>query len=612
MNARREAIFGRGLRWLLAPAWVVCAFLTSVQAQALPPDAAEALAQAQRSAAAALIEYTSHAPDRPLWIEALRLGRAAAEAAPTHPAPRRFLAQAYQQVGFYARAWDAWVAYRAFGGTLDVVAERNLTEVARWMGVAAYDRGRPVEAIEYFTALIEFEPFDPVANERLARTYLGLGEPLRARPYLEALAGSVPDLVDDLEYVRRLDEYGEVATQAYEAGVAAAARGDAATALARYIEAARAAPTMIAAWRAIVDAALALGQDDVAAQAVDRLLALAPEDTRGRAARDALQRAEAERTATEEAEATLAEERAAAEEAARVAAQAEAARAAAEREAAAAEAEARAAAAEAEARAAAEAAAAEATTPTESAADAAAREAAEAEAARAAQAEADRIAAQEAAERAAAEQEAARLAAEREAAQAEADRIAAQEAAERAAAEQEAARVAAEREAAQAAADREAQLAATVTLTLADATFGHRVADGTANPAIAYVPSPGLRVDLSPHVRDVLHVRVTVVERSGDRPMWFQLCLVPPDVTVAPACSAADLLVLRATGTYEASLAWADLRGAAAVEWRNGVEAIMWVLRREDGTPVPGSGDDASSYLPTSLRVRAVALPDAR
>ena len=212
----------------------MCAFLTSVQAQALPADAAEALAQAQRSAAAALIEYTNHAPDRPLWIEALRLGRAAAEAAPTHPAPRRFLAQAYQQVGFYARAWDAWAAYRALGGTLDVVAERNLAEVARWMGVAAYDRGRPVDSIEYFVALLEFEPFDLIANERLARVYLGLGEPLRARPYLEALDGSIPDLVDDLAYVRRLDEYGEVATQAYEAGVAAAAAGDPSTALARY------------------------------------------------------------------------------------------------------------------------------------------------------------------------------------------------------------------------------------------------------------------------------------------------------------------------------------------------------------------------------------------
>ena len=113
-------------------------------------------------------------------------------------------------------------------------------------------------------------------------------------------------------------------------------------------------------------------------------------------------------------------------------------------------------------------------------------------------------------------------------------------------------------------------------------------------------------------------MRVTVLERSSERPMWFQLCLVPPDVTVAPACSASDLLVLGAPGTYEASLAWRDLRGAAAVEWRSGVEALMWVLRREDGTPVPGSGEDAGSYLPTSLRVRAVAapagagLPDAR
>ena len=243
MNARRKLHARYVLRWLLAAVWGASAFLTSTHAQALPADAAEALAQAQRQAAAALIEYTHHAPDRPLWIEALRLGREAAETAPTHPAPRRFLAQAYQQVGFYARAWEAWVAFRALGGSLDAVAERHLTEVARWMGVAAYDGGRPIDSVEYFMAVLEFEPFDTVANERLARTYLGLGEALRARPYLEALAGSVPDLIDDLEHVRMLDAYGEVATRAYEAGVAAAVAGDAATALARYAEATRVAPT---------------------------------------------------------------------------------------------------------------------------------------------------------------------------------------------------------------------------------------------------------------------------------------------------------------------------------------------------------------------------------
>jgi hypothetical protein len=94
--------------------------------------------------------------------------------------------------------------------------------------------------------------------------------------------------------------------------------------------------------------------------------------------------------------------------------------------------------------------------------------------------------------------------------------------------------------------------------------------------------------------------------------MWFQLCLVPPDVAVAPACSAEDLLTLGAVGTYEVSLPWRTLAGAGAVSWQRGVDALMWVLRRTDGTPVAGSSSDADQYLPTSLRVQAIAIPAGR
>ncbi|MFN2322327.1 MAG: tetratricopeptide repeat protein [Trueperaceae bacterium] len=588
MNARREPRYRSGVKRLLATAWIVCSFLTAVQAQALPLAAADALEQAQSSAAAALIEYSRHSPDRPLWAEALRLGRAAAAAAPDHPAPQRFLAQAYQQVGFYARAWDAWEAYRTFGGTLDVVAERHVIEVARWMGVATYDRGRRTDAIPYFVALLELAPFDAIANERLARTFLEQGEPLRARPYLEALDGSIPDLDDDLEFVRQLDEYGEEALRAFEAGVAAARAGDPTTALVHYTDATRAAPGFIDAWRAVIDAALVLGRDGVAAQAIDQLLILAPDDPRGLSARAALARAESARIAETEA----AQAQATAEAAARAAAQAEAARSATERQAAEAAA---AAAAEEAARSAAAAAAERATQEaTESADDTAAAEAAAADE-RAALAEADRIAAEEEAARVAAREEAERVAAEREAA--------------RVAAEAEAARVAAAEEAARAATARSAELAATATLTLGDVGHTHVAGNATANPSIAYVASPGLRVDLSTHVDDVLHVRATVTERAGDAPMWLQFCLVPPDVAVAPACSATDLLVLGSPGTYEASVRWSGLAGASSVDWRNGVDALMWVLRRPDGTPVSGSGADADRYLPTSLRVRVIAAP---
>ncbi|MDF1523066.1 MAG: tetratricopeptide repeat protein [Trueperaceae bacterium] len=597
MNGRhvQQLLARAALRGVLATLFCL-AWAAPVAAQALPDAAAAALARGQRAAAEALITYDVHGPDRPLWREALQAGLEAAEAAPEHPAPQRFLGQAYLQTGWYARSWTAWVAYRELGGGLDAVATRQIVEVADWMGIAAYDGGRIAEGLGFFEAAVELDPTDALANERLARHYLASDEPERARPFLEALADRVPDLSGDLTFLLLIGRHGPAAVAAYQAALASAEAGDAATALARFGEATALAPDFVEAWRGVADTALAQARIDVARTAVNRLLALDPEDQRRPAELAALEEAAA-RTAEQEAAA-----RAAAEARQRTAEEAARARA---------EAEARAADLEAEARAAAaaEAAAAEAAA-TEAAARTAAAEAAATEAPE--QTEAEARAAAEAAARAEAE---ARAAAEAEAiasAEAAARHEAEVAAAAEANARREAEAAARAEAAAQARADAEAELrarASAPTLLLSEAAFVHAAGASATSNAVAFVATPDLRTDLVARVGNVLDVRVEVLEKPSDAPVTYQLCLVPPDVTTAPACSVPDLLAFERAGTYVAQVRWADLAGANAVDWRFGVDALMWVLRRADGTPVAAAAEDAERYLPMSVRVRASARP---
>lgn len=631
MNARTH---GSGARpratALVAAALLLCVALLATPARAqpaLPPAAADALARGQRLAAEALVTYPAHAPDHPLWAQALAAGREAAAAAPDHPAPQRFLGQAYLQVGWYARAWTAWTRYEELGGTLDAAARHQYLEVARWMAIAAYDAGRHDEALPYLRTLVALDPGDLVGNDRLARYHLERGEPLEARPYLDALGGRSPDLVDAWDQARLIERHGAAAVAAYRTG-RDLQDANPTVALARFVEATAAAPGFLEAWRARAEAARALGRDAEERTALVRVLALAPGDAAARSALAALDAAalEAERAAQAEAEAAAAAQAQAAAaraEAARVAAEQEAARVAAAQEAARAAAEAEAArlAAEREAltdaeREAAERAAAEAEAEAARAeAEAeAARLAAEEEARRAAEQEAARIAAEQEAARIAAEEEAARVAAEeaRRAAEQEAARIAAEEEAARGAAQQEAARLAAEQEAARAAAAeqaaRAAAQAAAATVLLVDATASHGAA-GAASAAVAYVPASAPGSDLAALADGVLRVRVEVTAKPGDAPVLYQVCLVPPDVSVAPACSAIDLLAFRAPGTYVAEVRWSALSGAGGIDWSRGIDAVLWVLRRPDGTAVDAAAADAARYLPMTARVRASALP---
>src|SRR6056297_3532093 len=567
----RRGLGARVTRALVAVA-VVAALAGAAAAQALPQPAAEALRRGQQAAAEALATYAHHLPDSPLWTEALDAGTAAARIAPDHPAPRRFLAQAYLQVGWYARSWSAWQAYLDRGGGLDASVRRQLLEVATWMGLNAYDSGRRDQAVPYLETVVRLAPDDLGANARLARIHLDRDEPLEALPYLEALDGRAPELIPALQRARRIERYGPDAAAAYASATEALDTGSLATAQDRFLQATALRPGFTDAWRGVATTAERRGRLQQARTAYEEVLALSPNDAGAlaglgrialaegayetaierfeRAAElapgrseiaDALARSREllqERTATEEAQA-----RAEADAAAR--AQAQAAE-----------------------QAAAEQAAAQADAATEpSAADQAAGAEREAEEQAAAEARA-----QEAARQAAAEQA--------EAEQAAADRAAAERAAEEAEARARAA------EAGQPGGS----------LLLVDAVAEHRRSAAGPSPAVAFLPVPALAdADLAGRTGDVIHLRVEVLDKPSDAPVLYQVCLVPADIAVRPACTDPDRLAFSGTGTYEGEQPWSGLAGFDGVDWQAGVDSVMAVLRRPDGAPLEPPPSDAET-----------------
>ena len=276
-NAPRGA--PRVLRVLL----LIVVLAGSAVAQEMSDDAADALRRAQRSAAEAQLTYNDHYPDLPLWSRALAAGRQAAALAPDHPAPQRFLAQAYGQVGWHSRAWDAWQGYLERGGTTDALVTRQLMEVARWMGYHLYGQGQWDQARIYLATVVQLEPDDLGANERLARIYLERDEPEAALPHLEALDGRIRDLAPLLEDVQTRARYGGAAVDAYEAGREAEAAGDLRAAFERYAAAARASEAFEDAWRRAGALSLELGQPAEAERYLEHVLDMAPGDAEARA-----------------------------------------------------------------------------------------------------------------------------------------------------------------------------------------------------------------------------------------------------------------------------------------------------------------------------------------
>lgn len=573
-------------------------------AQPLPEAAASALQEGQLAASEAQRTYEEHHVDQPLWQDALAHGHEAAELAPDHPAPRRFLAQAYDRVGWYARAWEAWTAYRDRDGTMDAQARRQFVEVAAWLGFRAFESEPRRDALPYLEAILEVQPGHLGAHERLARWWMDAGEPERAIPHLETLSERVPEYEAVLQEARGRAEYGPEAYAAFQRGEEAFDADDLEAAREAYQEAVDANDELVEAHARLGRIAFEQQRYGQAVEHYSAARRLAPGESTY--ASYAAQASQLQQRALE-AEAQRLEQRAreaeAAAEEAQVAALEEA-RQAAEQEAAAAQQEA------------AEAAEAAAQAQAEEDAEAAAQDQAQEDAeAAAAEAEAQQEAAQESqpeAEAPAEEEsvEAALPQPEPEAPEPEPEPAPPAEPEDEAEAEPEPEAEPAPEPGPSPAAD---------PLVLVDRVVDHTMPDVGGSGAFTFLDASGVPRDLGGYASAVLHQRVEVLEKPSEAAVRYQMCLVPQDIQVEPACSDATRLQFQQAGTYQATQEVNGLNGVDALDWEEGLESLMLVVRGDDGEPVDGRFQvtrearealDLDAYYPMRVHVQAILVPD--
>jgi tetratricopeptide (TPR) repeat protein len=550
---RRIALLARVLSFAL------CVAVTAAAgAQALPDDAAEVLARAQSAASSALLRYDQHFPDQPEWREALDLGRRAAQLAPGHPAPQRFLAQAYGTVQWNSRAWVAWQAYIEFGGSIDAQAATRLVSVARSLGIATFDGGRRADAVPYLETVVRYVPNDVAASARLAMWHVERGEYALALPYaavLDAVDDDYDALVDD---VRWRDRFGGAAVDAFNDGRIAQSAGQANQALAFYRASVDAAPGFAEPWRALADLSLALGRFDEAISGYQGALSADPTDA---GARLGLQRAmtglEAETTPTPPPEAPAT--------------------------------------AVAPAPAPAPAATVEPPAPTPAPAPEPEPEPVP---------EPEPAPPPEPAPEPAPEPE-------------PEPEPAPEPAPEPEPAPPPAPEPEPEPEPAPAPPAPPTPEPSTGQVMALDRRIEHRAASAGGSGAFTFVATPALARDLSGYVGGSLHVRVETADAPSDAPVQYQVCLVPLDISVAPACSDATRLVLGPSGTFVSDQPLASLSGVDRIDWARGITSVMLIVRDADGTPLDERSLTAAGerreialerYYPRTVHVQAVLV----
>ena len=100
--------------------------------------------------------------------------------------------------------------------------------------------------------------------------------------------------------------------------------------------------------------------------------------------------------------------------------------------------------------------------------------------------------------------------------------------------------------------------------------------------------------------------------------MQYQLCLVPFDISIAPACSEARAIVLGPSGTFVTAQPVNALSGSDRIDWRAGIENVMLIMRDETGIPLDEQSLSAAGerrlialerYYPRTVHVQAVLVP---
>jgi tetratricopeptide (TPR) repeat protein len=111
-----------------------------------------------------------------------------------------------------------------------------------------------------------------------------------------------------------------------------------------------------------------------------------------------------------------------------------------------------------------------------------------------------------------------------------------------------------------------------------------------------------------------VYQRLEVLSKPSDTPVQYQLCLVPKDISTSPACSNAKLS-FSGPGVYENSQPLSSFLNYNRVNWNNGIDNVMLVVKDGEGRPIDSayftqSGDslDLNSYFPMNVRFEAVIV----
>ena len=155
-------------------------------------------------------------------------------------------------------------------------------------------------------------------------------------------------------------------------------------------------------------------------------------------------------------------------------------------------------------------------------------------------------------------------------------------------------------------------------LLIVDTVVEHRIATSSGSGAFTFISTPGLLRDLTGFLGGSLHQRLEIRSKPTDAPILYQICLVPEDISIRPACSDASDLSVSGAGRYVADQPIAALEGIGALDLRRGLVQAMLVIRRPDGTPIDdrlhtAGGErvtfDADDYYPMTVHYSAVIVP---
>ena len=188
----------------------------------LPQQARAALDRAQAAATEALQTYDSYHPDQPLFQEAVRYGREAAQLAPDNPEPLGFLAEVYSTTNFYGPAFQNWQAYAQAGGILTQEMRGQVIDTGLQVAYERYEQDKKDQALRLYQEVIDLVPDDPQAYMWAGRILLETNRPKQAITYWQEVATLKPDDPSAeyfLDLSRESARYGTAAVRAFRRGV---------------------------------------------------------------------------------------------------------------------------------------------------------------------------------------------------------------------------------------------------------------------------------------------------------------------------------------------------------------------------------------------------------